>query len=70
MGYAQNVKDTVLLKNLTRKRETEKAVLVELPNGESHWLPFSAIHRIDDKPDGSIDIVIDKWILDKRGIEY
>ena len=50
-------------------RTTEKAVLVQLENGDEHWLPRSECDNGDaiDVGDDAIDVA--DWLLHNRGIE-
>lgn len=52
-------------------RETEKALLVEMPDGEEVWLPLSQIADQDDYHvgDGPGTISITEWLAREKGFE-
>jgi hypothetical protein len=71
MGFATDVSKVAELAVKEIAGETDKAVMVYLEDGSKHWLPWSTIHKVvHSQDDSSAVITIDKWILDRRGIEY
>lgn len=55
-------------------RETEKAILVELPTAatqwkKTEWFPLSQVESIHRSEEGEGDyIVVKKWIAEKKGL--
>lgn len=50
-------------------RETENAILIELDDGTSTWIPFSQVDRIVREPNGiDIEITISRWIAKQKGL--
>lgn len=56
----------------TAKRETPKALLVELEDGTERWIPKSAIHDdsevYDSTENATGEIVIHEWFARKEGL--
>ena len=61
--------DTVTVEG-TFLHETDKAVLIEMDDGEQHWIPFSCC----DFEEGSLDegehatIEVQTWFAEKQGL--
>jgi len=57
--------------NATAERETERALLVRLASGATHWIPKSVVH--DDSEvyqDGDVGkLVLLGWFVQKEGID-
>ena len=49
-------------------RETDAALLLETPDGEEVWLPFSQIDRITRGKDFD-SLEVSTWIAEKKGLE-
>ena len=51
-------------------RETEAAFLVELENGEQHWLPKSQIADSEQYEAGDVNctVSITEWIAQQKGL--
>jgi hypothetical protein len=53
-------------------RNTDKAILVVLVNGEEHWVPQSHIHEDSEvfKRDDKGKLIITKWIAHQRKLWF
>lgn len=54
-------------------RRTERAVLVEMEDGDERWIPFSVIHDNSeiyegDESGGEGELVVKEWFAEKEGI--
>lgn len=64
--------DGVSLGNGTAKKDTGRALLIELESGEERWIPSSVIH--DDSPvydardNSEGDVIVKRWWADKEGL--
>ena len=60
----------VRVRNVTVKRATGKALLVETEDGDEHWIPQSQIDDDSDVyADGDVgDLVISEWIAKQKGL--
>ena len=56
--------------NATAERETEKALLVRLASGATHWIPKSVVHDNSEVyQDGHTGkLVVKGWFAEKDGI--
>lgn len=54
------------------KRDTGKALLIELETGDERWIPSSCIHddsSVYDAHDNSEgDVVVKRWFAEKEGL--
>lgn len=49
--------------------ETDAALQMELPGGETVWIPFSQIHSIDREANGiDVSVTMSRWIAEKKGM--
>lgn len=51
-------------------RESEKAMLVKLPNGDQIWIPRSIIPHLSKKTDGTAFLQVEEWWLEKNEVDY
>lgn len=53
-------------------KETDKAFLFLLDDGEQIWIPKNHIANPDDYEENDVDctISISKWIADQKGLSY
>lgn len=63
------ISETIKIKNVRCKCQTEKAILVEI-EGEEHWIPQS---QIDDDSEvfsagDEGTLVITEWIAEQKGL--
>lgn len=62
--------ETETFKDVTAKKETDKALLCLFPDGEEHWIPKS--HVDDDSEvyrEGDVGkLVVTKWIAEQKGL--
>ncbi len=49
------------------KHESDAAVLVD-KDGETHWIPFSQIDKIERHKDGTAVIIMTAWIAKMKGL--
>lgn len=52
----------------TVKRATDKAILLELPNGNEQWVPRSVIFDGDIYDEGDTNPEIAEWFCEKEGL--
>lgn len=62
-----NSGEKVTLTGCKVKRETAKAILVDIAGAE-HWLPLSQIHDREAGPEGE-RIVVSQWIAKEKGLQ-
>lgn len=48
-------------------RESDAAILIEA-QGEEMWIPTSQIEEITRYPNGTVDVVMQRWIASKKGL--
>lgn len=59
----------VTLDGITLGRETEKAVLVTMKDGQDMWMPLSQVRRMTKtKREGEDSMVISAWIAKEKGL--
>ena len=70
MGWNDS-KEPVSLGKVHAKHFTDKAVLVEFPDGDEQWVPLSQIHddsEVYDEAHCDGELVVTQWFAEKEGL--
>jgi hypothetical protein len=54
--------------DVTIKKETELAILVETDDGDEHWIPKSVVDGLDLSEGDSGEIEVQDWFAEKEGL--